>query len=57
MPWEKLGETAQVNEMVALYETFINTVLDKHAPMKKIKIHQNYKSGISANTKQLMKKT
>ena len=26
--------------MVALYEAFINTVLDKHAPMKKIKIHQ-----------------
>ena len=56
MPWEKLGETTQVNEMVALYETFINTVLDKHAPTKKIKIHQNYKSGISANTKRLMKK-
>jgi len=46
----------QVSEMVALYENFINKVLDKHAPMKKIKIHEHYKSGISANTKRLMKK-
>jgi exonuclease III len=56
MPWEKLAGTEQVSEMVTLYETFINTVLDKHAPMKKIKIHEHYKSGISANTKRLMKK-
>jgi len=53
--WEKLGRTEDVNEMAEDFNNKVKAALDVCAPWKNIKIHQNYKSGISEETKQLIR--
>ena len=55
-PWEKLGETEDVNEMLSLYEDFNTRALDLVAPVKTFKIQSNYKWGLSDETKEMMAK-
>jgi hypothetical protein len=45
--WEDLGRTEDVNEMAEDFNNKVKAALDVCAPWKNIKIHQNYKSGIS----------
>ena len=52
--WENLGKVSDVNEMVEMYENFVNEALDKHAPVKRIRVQTQYISGISSQTKTLM---
>jgi hypothetical protein len=37
-PWEQLGETEDVNIMVDMFTCFFLSALDKHAPIKEIKL-------------------
>jgi len=53
--WEDLGRTENVNEMAEDFNNKVKAALDVCAPWKNIKIHQNYKSGISDETKQLIR--
>ena len=45
-----------VDSMVQIYTELIEKTLDIHAPFKDIKQHPGYKSGLSKETKELMKK-
>jgi hypothetical protein len=53
--WEDLGRTEDVNEMAEDFNNKVKAALDVCAPWKNIKICQNYKSGISDKTKQLIR--
>ena len=53
-PWENLAGINSVDEMVEIYTTLVEDVLNKHAPVKLIKQYSNYQSGISKETRQKM---
>ena len=44
-----------VHEKASLFDKIFEECLDKHAPIKKIKIHKNYKRGLSEETLKLIK--
>jgi hypothetical protein len=52
-----LGRTEDINEMAENFTNNVKTALDVCAPWKKVKIHQNFKSGISDKTKELIKES
>ena len=53
--WEDLGRTEDINEMAEDFNKKIKEALDACAPWKNVKIRQYYKSGISEETKQLIR--
>ena len=53
-PWENLAGINSVDEMVEIYTTLVEDVLNKHAPVKLIKQYSNYQSGMSKQTRQKM---
>jgi hypothetical protein len=55
-PWEEIWYAGDVNSMVQMYSDFVNEALDIHAPLKEIRIKGNYKSGLTDDTKKLMRK-
>ena len=53
--WERLIETDDATKMAALYDKFVQNCLDKHAPVRRIKIRSSYSFGLSDETKAKMK--
>ena len=56
LPWEHLGRTEDVDEMVSIFTELVTEALDKEAPVKTFKIPKNYVHGLSEETKDTMKK-
>ncbi len=50
--WEKLGETEDVEKMAKEFTEIIVEALDECAPVKRFKISQHYKSGLTKETKE-----
>ena len=55
LPWEKLDRSKGPHIMAGRFEEMILTVLNKHAPVRDVKISKNYKHGLQTETKLLMK--
>ena len=55
MPWESLATLSNVDEQVEEYERLTKLALDACAPKKLIKQRENYKSGLSSETKELIR--
>ena len=53
-PWEDLVGL-DVNKMTEKFDEILEKTLDRHAPVKKIRIHENYRKGLSDETLRLMK--
>ena len=53
--WEKIGETEDLEEMAKEFTDIVVQALDECAPVKRFKISQNYKSGLTEETKKLIK--
>ena len=52
--WTKLLETEDVNVSYDMFENLIRNILDKLAPMKKVKIKSNHKSWLTPATRDLI---
>ena len=53
--WSNVKSKTDVNEKAAALTEEINKALDECAPLKKFKVRQNYKPGLSEDTKKLMR--
>ncbi len=53
--WEDQGKTEDVNEMAQNFNNRVVEALDECAPWKNIKIQNNYKFGVTKETKELIK--
>jgi hypothetical protein len=53
--WERIAETGDVNKMAITFNELVKESLDICAPMKSFTIRRNFRSGISEETKKLIK--
>ena len=53
--WEIIGKTEDVEEMAKFFNKAVVEALDECAPFKRVTIKQGYKSGLSQETKDLIK--
>ena len=47
--------SVSVHEKAELFDKIFEECLDRHAPIKKIKVHTNYKRGLTKETLKLIK--
>ena len=55
-PWEAvINPSKNVNEQAETFDELLKNTLDEHAPLRKTKIRENYRSGLSEKTKELIR--
>ena len=53
--WERLAMCSDVNSQVELYDQFVCEALDQCAPIKRVKLRQNFKPGLTTDTLKTIK--
>ena len=55
LPWENLVRSDGPHLMTEKFEEMMTSLLQKHAPLREVKINNNFKPGLTKETKRLLK--
>ena len=54
-PWETLKD-GSANEKAKIFDEIFESTFNRHAPLKRVKVHPNFKHGLSENTKKMIRR-